>query len=201
MSNVNAQFKAGTVAKADVLASEVRLANAQQSLVNYQNNYDIAVATLSNYLLLPADTIILAQDQFTYNKYDLNLANCVAYALENRPDVAAADIAVKRAESAKRAARSGYLPSVSANATGGINGKDPFSKSYSDSWTAGISASWNIFDSGITKAQVESAKAEVIKAEETASTLREQVQLEVQSAYLSLHAAEKNISTTIIQKV
>ena len=65
LNNVNAQFRAGTVAKADVLSSEVNLANAQQNLVTYNNNYDIAVATLNNYLLLPADTVLRTQDQLT----------------------------------------------------------------------------------------------------------------------------------------
>ena len=51
LNNVNAQFRAGTVAKADVLATEVRLANAQQTLITAQNEYDIAVATLCNFLL------------------------------------------------------------------------------------------------------------------------------------------------------
>ena len=196
LNNVNAQFRAGTVAKADVLASEVRLANAQQSLVTAQNDYDVAVATLSNYLLLPADTIIRAQDQLTYQPYNLNLANCTAYALENRPDVAAADYAVKQAESAVRRAKSGYRPSVNASATKGLNGKSPFSDSYSDSWTAGITANWNIFDNGVTSAEVKNAQASLAAAEESAAETREGVQLDVQSAFLTLKAAEKNIATT-----
>ena len=48
LNNVNAQYRVGTVAKSDVLASEVQLANSQQSLVNAQNNYDVAMATLNN---------------------------------------------------------------------------------------------------------------------------------------------------------
>ena len=196
LNNVNAQFKAGTVAKADVLSSQVRLANAQQSLVTAQNDYDVAVATLSSYLLLPADTIIRAQDQFTYQPYNLNLASCTAYALENRPDVAAADYAIKQAESSVRSAKSGYRPSVNASATKGLNGKAPLNDDYSDSWTAGISASWNIFDNGVTSAQVNSAKAALASAEEYAAEVRESVQLDVQSAFLTLNAAEKNISTT-----
>lgn len=196
LNNVNAQFRAGTVAKADVLSSQVRLANAQQSLITSQNDYDVAVATLSNYLLLPADTIIRAQDQLTYTPYNLNLANCTAYALENRPDVAAADYAVKQAESGVRSAKAGYRPTVNAVATKGMNGKSPFSDSYSDSWTAGISANWNIFDNGVTAAQVETAKASLAAAEEAAAEAREGVQLEVQSAFLTLHAAERNIATT-----
>ena len=178
------------------MSSQVRLANAQQSLVTAQNDYDVAVATLSSYLLLPADTIIRAQDQFTYQPYNLNLASCTAYALENRPDVAAADYAIKQAESSVRSAKSGYRPSVNASATKGLNGKAPLNDDYSDSWTAGISASWNIFDNGVTSAQVNSAKAALASAEEYAAEVRESVQLDVQSAFLTLNAAEKNISTT-----
>jgi outer membrane protein TolC len=196
LKNVNAQFRAGTVAKADVLASEVRLANAQQSLITSQNEYDVAVATLSNYLLLPADTIIRAQDQLTYQPYNLSLQNCTAFALENRPDVAAADYQIKQAESNVRAAKAGNRPKVTASASKGIDGKMIFSDSYSDKWMAGIAADWNIFDNGVTNAQVESAKANLAAAEENAAEIREMVQLEVQSAFLTLHAAEKNISTT-----
>lgn len=193
---VNAQFRAGTVAKADVLSTEVRLANAQQSLVNYRNDYDIAMATLCNYLLLPVDTVIRPPEQLTYNKYDLNLTNCTAYALTNRPDAAAADYSVKQAESSQRAAKAGLRPQVNAVATGGRNGDKPFSDNRSDSWTAGISASWNIFDGGLTEAQVNEADATVIKAQEQAAATRESIQLDVRSSYLSLLAAEKNIATT-----
>ena len=196
LKNVNSQFRVGTVAKADVLSSEVRLANSKQSLITAQNNYDVAVATLSNYIGLPADTILRPQDQLTYNKYNLNLANCTAYALENRPDVAAADYAVKQAESAKRSAKSGYRPNVNAIATKGINGDKPFKDNMSDQWTAGISASWNIFDNGVTSARVHEADAALTQAKESAATAKEGVQLEVQAAFLNLNAAEKNISTT-----
>ena len=198
LKNVNAQFRAGTVAKADVLSSEVNLANAQQALITYQNNYDIAVATLNNYLLLPADTVLRTQEQLTYNKYNLNLENCTAYALENRPDIAAADYAVKQAESSIRSAKAGKKPTVNAVASAGINGDAPFNKEYNDSWTAGISASWNIFDNGLVNSQVHSAETALLQAQETAASTREQVQLDVQSAFLTLRAAEKNIQTTKI---
>ena len=196
LNNVNAQFRAGTVAKADVLSSEVNLANAQQNLVNYNNNYDVAVATLCNYLLLPADTILRPQDQLTYTKYNINLENCTAYALENRPDVAAADYSVKKAESSVRSAKAGRRPSVNAVASAGINGDKPFNKEYSDSWTAGISANWNIFDNGLVNSQVHSAESALHQAQEQAATTREQAQLDVQNAFLTLRAAEKNIATT-----
>ena len=198
LKNVNAQFRAGTVAKADVLSSEVNLANAQQNLVNAQNNYDIAVATLDNYLLLPADTIIHPQDSLTYEVYNVDLATCTAYALENRPDVAAADYAVKRAESAIRTAKAGYKPSLNASASAGTSSAHfPLRPdAEGESWSIGVNASWNVFDSGITETQIRQAEAALINAQEVAATTREAIQLDVQSALLTLRAAEKNIATT-----
>ena len=196
LRNVNAQFRVGTVAKVDVLESQVELANAQQNLVNIQNSYDVAVAELNNYIGLPADTVIRPQDALAYRQYDLKLTDCTAYALENRADAAMADYAVKRAESAKRSAKSGYRPSVNAEITKGLSTERAFSGKTSDSWTAGISASWNIFDGGITSSQVHQADAEIIRAQEVAAQTREQIQLEVQSYFLQLRAAEKNIGTT-----
>ena len=196
LRNVNSQFRVGTVAKVDVLESQVELADAMQNLVNIQNSYDVAVAQLNNYIGLLADTIIRPQDTLTYVRYDATLGDCTAYALENRADAAMADYAVKRAESAKKSAKAGWLPSVSASVSKGLTNEDLINKKLTDQWTAGISASWNIFDGGITRAQVNQADAALTRAQEEAAQTREQIQLEVQSAYLDLHSAEKNIATT-----
>ena len=196
LRNVNAQFRVGTVAKVDVLESQVELANAQQNLVNIQNNYDIAVAELNNYIGLPADTVIRPQDTLAYRRYNLNLGDCTAYALENRPDAAMADYAVKQAESSKRSAKSGWRPNVSGSVSKGFTHENLFSGKLTDQWTVGVSASWNIFDGGITRAQVNQADAALTRAQEVAAETREQIQLDVQSAFLQLRAAEKNIGTT-----
>lgn len=196
LRNVNAQFRVGTVAKVDVLESQVELANAMQNLVNIQNNYDTAVAELNNYIGLPADTVIRPQDTLTYTKYDLKLSDCTAYALENRAEAAMADYAIKRAESAKKSAKAGWLPQVNASVMKEIDTKNPFSNKTSDRWTAGVTASWNVFDGGITRAQVNQADAALTRAQEEAAQTREQIQLDVQSAFLQLHAAERNIGTT-----
>ena len=196
LRNVNAQFHVGTVAKVDVLESQVELANAKQNLVNVQNNYEVAVANLNNYIGFPADTIIRPQDTLHYEPYNSSLVDCTKYALENRPDAAIADYTIKRAESAKKSAKSGWLPQVSASVSKGLTNENFISGKVTDQWTAGVSASWNVFDGGITRAQVNQADAALVKAQEQAAEIREQIQLDVQSAYLQLHAAEKNIATT-----
>ena len=196
LRNVNAQFRVGTVAKVDVLESQVELANAMQNLVNIQNQYDVAVANLNNYIGLPADTVVRPQDTLAYKKYDLKLTDCTSYALENRADAAMADYAVKQAESAKKSAKSGWYPSVNAGISKEIDTKNMFGHKVNDQWSIGVSASWNIFDGGLTRSQVNQAEAALVRAKEVAAQTREQVQLDVQSAFLDLHAAERNIGTT-----
>jgi len=132
----------------------------------------------------------------TYRKYDLSLSDCTAYALENRADAAMADYAVKQAESAKKSAKAGWLPTVNASVMKELDTKDPFRHKTNDRWSAGLTASWNVFDGGITRAQVNQADAAITRAQEAAAQTREQIQLDVQSAFLDLQAAEKNIGTT-----
>jgi len=98
LADVNAQFRVGTVARADVLASEVELANAQQNLTTARNNYEVAVATLNNVIGLPTDTSLEINDELRYTGYDLSLPDCTAYGLLYRADGAAAAYAVKQAE-------------------------------------------------------------------------------------------------------
>lgn len=196
LNNVNAQFRVGTVAKSDVLSSEVQLANAQQSLVTVQNNYNLAIASLNNIIGLPTDTQLNIKDSLQYTPYDLNLDNCTVYALDNRPDGIAADYAVEQAKQAVDIARAGHKPTVNASVVRSLTGDDPFDEDVTGQWTAGFTANWNLFDNGVTHASVEQAKASLRASEESAAATKEDIQLNVRQQFLSLQAAEKNIQTT-----
>jgi outer membrane protein TolC len=198
LNNVNAQYQVGTVAKSDVLRSQVELANAQQSLVSAQNDYDIAVSTLNNIIGLPTDTVINIRDELKYTKYKLTLDECTSYALTHRPDGISADQAVSEAEASMKAAKAGYRPQVQAVAAKTIAGEHAFGDDHvgSDTWSIGISGSWDIFDNNVTEAQVQQKKAVLRKAQQTSLQLQETIRLDVRTAYLNLLAAEKNIQTT-----
>ena len=198
LDQVNAQYRVGTVAKSDVLSSEVQLANAQQSLVTAQNDYDVAVATLNNYINLPTDTVLDIKDELKYTKYDLDMDACTNFALLNRADGLAAYYNVKKAEAGVTSAKAGYLPTVTASGSDAIAGEKPFKDDHtnSDTWAVGLSASWNLFDNGVTSADIHAAEADLLKAQEASAQTDEQIRLDVRTAILSLQAAEKNIQTT-----
>jgi len=198
LDQVNAQYRVGTVAKSDVLSSEVQLANAQQSLVTAQNNYDVAVATLNNFIDLPTDTVLEIKDELKYTKYDLDIDVCTNYALLNRADGLAAYYNVKQAEASVDSAKAGRLPTVNASGSNAIAGERPFRADHtsSDVWSVGITANWNIFDNGVTSANIHAAEANLLKAQEASAQTDEKIRLDVRTAILNLRAAEKNIQTT-----
>ncbi len=196
LDTVNARYSAGTVAKTDVLRSQVELADAQQSLVNAENNYDVSMSSLDNLIGLPVNTKLNIQDELKYIRYDLNYEQCIDDAMTNRPDGIAALKAVEQAQANLDVAKAGNLPQISAYVGYTIDGNDAFKDDSAEQSQVGVQASWNLFDSNVTRAQVKKAEAELAKAQETAAYTRENIQLEVQQAYLNLIAAEKNIKTT-----
>ena len=195
LDNVNSQFRVGTVAKSDVLNSEVRLANAKQSLISAQNSYNVAVSTLNNLIGLPSDTNLVITDQLKYTPYELSLDDCIEYALLHRPDGASYDYAVKTAEAQVDAAKGGYYPTLDAIGLRTDAGQELSSMDDSKYWYGGLQIGWNIFDNGQTAASVNSAKANLKAAQSQAAQSKEDIRLDVRQAYLNLKAAEENIQT------
>ena len=197
LDNVNSKFRAGTVPQTDVLSSEVSLARGKQRLVTAQNEYNIAVATLNKDVGLSTETDTNAKDSLAYEPHGLELSDCVAFALLNRPDLLQKEYALRKSKAAMNSAKAGMRPKVDAGVKRNFAGDAPFKSNSdtSDSWSVGISANWNIFDNQVTAAQVSQKKAEVRKAEAELLDQRNIVQLDVRTAFLSLQAAEENIKT------
>lgn len=203
LKNVNAQYTVGTVAKSDVLGTQVQMANAEQNLINANNSYDVAIASLNNVMGLPTDTELNLTDSLDYNVYEIPLEECTAYARSNRPDVLIADYQVAIAEAGVQQAKAGYMPKVNAQASKSWAGDSPFGSEETDArygqnnnWTAGVVLSWDIWDNNVTQSKVNQSKAAVAKAEAAAENTRQSGDLEVRTAYLNLKAAEKSINTT-----
>ena len=194
LKNVQAQYDVGVVAKVDVLRSEVSLANAQQQLIQATNNYDVAEASLNKIIGTSLDTTLKLKDSLQYTPYENDMQYCLDYASMNRVDLEQSRLAVDAAKGAVKVAKSGFLPKVNASAgeAWGGNGSN-WPGDDKENWTVGISASMNIFDSGVTLSKVHAAEEKLLQAEET---YRDTVELEVRSNYLGLREAEKRISTT-----
>ena len=190
------RYREGVVAKSDILASTVSLADANQNFVTARGDYEKSLANLNNIMGLPTDTPLSIRDEMDYTAYEQEVESCVAYALENRPDFAAADFAVKQAEAAIKIAEADRKPSVSAALSKSAESDRIFKSDTSRAWQAGLTVQWNIFDNGITSANVNEMRARLRKAQAALQEVENDINLEVHNAYIDLRTAEENISTT-----
>lgn len=194
LKNVQAQYQVGTIAKSDVLRSEVELANAQQNLTKAKNAYDVSVATFNNTIGLPLDSQNTMKDDLAFAQYDMSLEDSIKMAKEKRPEIVQSQDTINAAKAGIKVADSGKLPTVSASGTQGWSGsKFPGDKS---NWTVGVSASWDIFDGGVTNAKIKEAQANMEKVNHSDQQTRTAVELEVRQAYLSMKEAEARIETS-----
>lgn len=197
LDNVIAQYNVGIVARANVLRSEVELANAQQNYITASNEYDVAEATLNNIIGTPLGTTLLLKDRLQYEPYENDMAYCLAYSEQHRPELKQAEYAIDSAEAALVVARSGHMPKVYANASNnwGGNGSD-WPGDDDENWSVGVTASMNVFDSGVTWSKIHAAQENLAKAKESQRQIKDNVELEVRTDYLNLREAEKRITTT-----
>jgi outer membrane protein len=195
LNSVQIQFDAGTVNKSDVLSSEVEVVNARQELIKAKNDYDLALASLKNVIGLPLTSEIKVKDELGYQKYSYSLDECLKYALDYRPDIIQMQTKVEIAKSGIKVAKSNKLPQINLNGSNNWN-DDKFPGTKQDYWMVSLTASINVFDSGLTKAKLKEAENSVDKALEQVRQSREEAALAVTEAYLSLKAAEARIETS-----
>lgn len=195
LRDVKLQFNVGVVAKVDVLRSEVSLAQAQQTLIEAQNTYDLTMANLNNIIGLPLTTLLNVRGDLAHEKYERELAASIDTALRQRPEISQYTDAAKSAQEAITIAKSGYLPTVSAvYNVGWYDSKFPGGNNYN--WSAYLLTNWNLFDSGLTAGKVKQAVEGYKKAQEKLKQTLDSVRLDVQSTYLSLKSSEQSITTS-----
>lgn len=195
LKNVKAQYDVGVVAKADVLRSQVELSNAQQSLIQAENAYQVAEANLNRIVGLPMDTTLKLDNILTYSEYTEDMAYCLDYASKYRPELEQARQGVEAAKGALMVARSGHMPQIVANASQNWHDKE-WPGDENGEWGVGVSVSLNVFDSGVTWSKINGAKADLAAAEETYRDTVTAVDLDVRNSYLGMREAEKRIQTT-----
>jgi outer membrane protein TolC len=195
LTNVEQLYSAGSKAKVEVLRSSVELSNARQTLIKAQNTYDIDVSTLKNLIRMNPDEPLTLTNDFYYAAFEQDMQSCLDYAMQNRKDLQADLLDIDKSEKLVKAAKAGYLPTVSLSLSASWD-KQLAPTHDNHDYTAGVSADWNIFDSSVTKATVSAAETAVDVARLTLENDQETVNLDVRTAYLNMKEAEKRFVST-----
>ena len=196
LTNVQQLYSAGSKAKIDVLRSSVELSNARQTLIKAQNSYEVKLANLRNYLNMDRDEPLTLTTDFFFERFDTPMSEAIAYAYGNRKDLQADAYVVEQRELDIKAAKAGFLPTVSLSVGAGQENAFGSSSSSSNNVSAGLGVSWNIFDSGVTKAKVDEAKIARDVARLNLQKDQETADLTLRTAYYNMREAERRLDST-----
>ncbi len=153
------QYAAGTAAKSDVITAQALVLNAQAQLIAAgvaRAQSEHAIAALMG---RPPAGLSIARGPLASRVPSVPVGLPSAL-LERRPDVAAAEEAMRQANAEIGVAFAGYFPAVSLNGLFGYSG-DPFIRQLGAAnpvWSFGGSLAEPLFNGGLTTAQVEAAR-------------------------------------------
>ncbi|WP_420129285.1 TolC family protein [Longimicrobium sp.] len=128
----------------------------------------------------------------------VTLEQAVRLAHESNPQVVSATGSIASAQAAERSARGAYLPSLSASVGSSLAGSSVIGTpaagttlgGTTDSYSAGLSASWDVYTGGRRGAERTAAQADTRAAEATLTAQRADVTLQVQRAFFEVLRTE-----------
>ncbi len=223
LDDVAKRVTQGVAPKFERLSAEVELVNLETEFVQVQNQADQSIDALKMQLGMPIEQPLRLRgelepgDAATF--MNVSVDNAVDAALQNRPDLEQARLAIELRKIDKTITKSAYLPIVSAFANFNYIGRVPDDRSYIESdpddpfsfsqgtndffsrnyWNpsvaAGVRLTWSIFDGFQTSARVQQRQVAVNQAEVEFDQTLESVRLEVNTALRDLEAARRRIQS------
>jgi outer membrane protein TolC len=186
--------KSGVLGQVDVLRLTSGRDAARQAQVQARTGVAVARAGLALALELPAGTEVEVVDDFPDPPPPLNMdeARVAELALQDRPEVAAADQRAAQARGGRSVAKAALLPNVmgllSYQHTEGQSAFMP-----KNAWFVGGTLSWDLWDWGKNWQGVKEADARARQAEIAARTLRDQLVFDARRRLMEARAAYQSV--------
>lgn len=197
------KFKAGSVARADVLKAETTLANSKLSVERAKNNREITKGTLLTKLSFPAEQEITIADMpsdFGSEAESENIEELLKIARKKRPDLLRASANKDAAWHKRNSAFLKNLPSISASGSVSWN-DDHFSDVFSPSsnqinGSIGIRASMPIFAGFANMYGLRAAESDYERAKYNEQQTSNAAMMDVFTAYQNYKTARTVLSQT-----
>jgi OMF family outer membrane factor len=197
LKDAQAQERAGTGTKFDVLQAEVSLANAKQELFTAQANQLIARREIARLLEYPARVDFTAADEIKPEaEWKLSREESIVLALRNRAELDIRKLEREVARNRATAALSSLAPQVSVFANYDLVDNLSTAGGFAMGYRLGARLQMNLFDGGAAAARSDQSTVEKAIAESRFEQDANQIRFDVEQAFLNLQARRQQITTT-----
>jgi outer membrane protein TolC len=185
--------KNGLLPRNDLLQAQLQASNIELSLVDAENNWQLANVNMNLLLGLPDKTDLVPDSVIAEYSYTLKtLDDYIQTAYAQRKDKASVELRKKAAETGVKATKSEYYPNVAV--TGGYIAADiPQVLTVTNAITLGAGVSYSLSSLWKTKSKLQQAEARAKQAAIGESLLDDNIKMEVNQAYLNFISTRKKI--------
>lgn len=195
-------YEAEVGTRFDVLRAEVQVATARQDYVDALTNWQTARRQLASLLSLPPAANVTTTTIAIAGAWPLSLEESIVLAYQNRAELEDNLVQREIAAAQQQVALSAIRPQVQATSTLALAaaltdissaGLPGFDSNFSAGASVEANGRWRVFDGGAARAGADQATRDLAIAAETFSQDRNQIRLDVETAYYNLASNQANI--------
>jgi len=183
LKQAEAYYHIGKKAKIDVTTAQYNLGNAKVNLIKAKNTLELASVQLANAVGIPEMEEVILKDKLNTKAYNVDFKELIKIAEASRPSLLSAKKKMDASEMNVRAAKRAFTPDL--NAFGGYDrGGAKMDMDYG--YQVGVQLKYTGLNLMLLKKQVDQATATYKKYVADFEQEKQNVYLEVKSAYISL---------------
>ncbi len=179
------------------MESRAELLQGQQSVLTAELQIDDYTTELNDLLGLPLGTPLELDPEVATKFETLPKDEYVKTAWDENPEIRSAEEALTKAHAGVAAAKTAYIPDITAFARHSYQDGVPFFER--NFGTVGVNFSYTVWDFGKRRATVREHEAQVDEAEENLQRLKEEVAVAVERSYNKLERTRSmvNVATQV----
>lgn len=193
LAQIEAFVQVGTRPDIDLAQARSDAASAQVQLISAENGYDVSRATLNQAMGIEGSLDYQVADQvlLPLSGEGSPIEPLIDEALKARPEIASLLQQVRAQQLTVRSIEGAYGPTLGA-AVGFTQGGTALDQL---GWnlSAGLTLTWQIYQGGLTAAQVREAEANLAQVAAQLDLVRQQLRVEVEQARLAVRAAKASL--------
>ncbi|MCD6223499.1 MAG: TolC family protein [Deltaproteobacteria bacterium] len=188
-------YENGLIPLNDLLKSKVSYVNALEEKRKAESAYVVSHAELEK--LMGKKITEKLTDTVNYRTFSLPERLLFQWAEQKRPELKALKLSIKKSKYAIKMKGSDYYPHISYFTKYARSGYNPTASKnryeYNSIWSGGINLSWDVFEWGKTRNEVQSEEAKKLSQQEAYLDLLGEIKVDVKRAYENIAVSLGNI--------
>jgi outer membrane protein TolC len=187
--------RGGSALEVAEIQGHATLLESQQAVLTAELQIQDYTTELNDLLGLPLDTQLELQAENVTQFETLSKTDCIKAAWADNPEIQSAEVSIQKARASVAAAKTAYIPDVTAFARHSYQDGVPFL--VRNFGTVGINVNYTLWDFGKRRANVRESQTQLAESEQNLERLKDQVAVAIERSYNKLERTKSMVNVAL----